>query len=259
MSKIRYMHSSNKQTNTGSFLSGRLLVFFIFIFACKSQKPERQVLEIEQRVLYPVLVPTNNGMQPLTDTLLVQYRRDTVLYMLSYTKLNTLFDSVISESKTPEYFIFRSGKQDGIFITANDTSYKLKKLSVDSMLSKRAFKNDISTDGLVFSERIYGDEKNAFKDVYTVNSNNENEVDTVCLSFDKTISHIPHSLSRKQDSTQNAKLYRIQAIINKQSNSSTGEILPRREYVLEFEIRKKAAEKIFDSVITIIQKRQMNF
>jgi hypothetical protein len=259
MSKTRYMYSSNKHANTGSSLSGGLLVFFIFILACKSQKLERQVLEIEQRILYPVLVPTNNGMQPLTDTLLVQYRRDTVLYVLSYTKLNTLFDSVISESKKPEYFIFRSGKQDGIFITSKDTAYKLNKANVDSMLSKRAFKNDISTDGLVFSERIYGDEKNAFKDVYTVNSNNENEVDTVCLSFDKTISHIPHSLSRKQDSTQNAKLYRIQAIINKQSNSSTGEILPRREYVLEFEIRKKAAEKIFDSVITIIQKRQMNF
>lgn len=244
---------------TSSLFMGRLLVFFLFLSGCAVKPKQLTEVDLELRVLYPVLIQGPTGYEPIKDTVLIQFRRDTVLYHIPFIE----FDLVGLEAKNQRrkycYFLYRLGKDSGIYMKYLDTVTVFSKVNVDTILANHAFKKDIDVSGFQFISRKGWGNKGMFTDQYTYPAKQEDDLDSLYLNYNKDFMNLPFSLSPKLDSIQKSRLYKVHAIFNEQQNSIENKPYPRREYILEFEVKKNMNHLLLDSAIAILQLRNMNF
>jgi hypothetical protein len=253
------MRTSQKSIATSRIPVWKLLVFFLSLSGCSIRPKSIAEVDLELRVLYPVLIPTENGYEPIKDTVFIQYRRDTVFYHIPFNE----FDLVGMEAKNIRrkycYFIYRQGKDSGIYMYYLDTTSVFHNLNVDSVLTHRAFKKELEIAGFQFLKREIREKKGHFTDRYFYPTELEDDLDSLNLSYNKELIHLPFSLSPKLDSAQHSKLYKIHAILNEQQNSIVHKPYPKREYILEFEVKKNMNHLLLDSAIAVLRQRKMNF
>lgn len=242
---------------TSRIFNWRLLVFFLFLSACAT-KPNRE-LSLELRVLYPVLLMGPTGYEPIKDTVFIQYRKDTVFYHIPFIEFDLVGTEAKNERRKYCYFIYRQGRDSGIYMSYLDTTKVFTKANVDTILANRAFKKAIDLDGFQFVHRDRKGKKGQFADRYAYPGKLEDDLDSLYLNYDKELMHIPFSLSPRLDSIQQSRLYKVHAIFNEQQNSLENKPYPRREYVLEFEVKRDMNYLLLDSAITILRKKNMNF
>lgn len=237
----------------------RLLVFFLFLSGCAIKPKQLTEVDLELRVLYPVLIPGPTGYEPIKDTVFIQFRRDTVLYHIPFIEFDIVGLEAKNERRKYYYFIYRLGKDSGIYMKYLDTSAAFSKVNVDTMLVNRAFKKEIDLSGFQFINRESWASKGKFTDQYAYPAKQEDDLDSLYLNYRKDFMNLPFSLSPKLDSIQKARLYRVHAIFNEQQNSMENKPYPKREYILEFEVKKDMNHLILDSAISILRQRNLNF
>ena len=230
---------------------------FHFLSGCAGKL--HQEVNLELRVLYPVLIKGPTGYEPIKDTVFIQFRRDTVFYHIPFIEFDLVGTEAKNERRKYCYFIYRKGRDSGIYMPYLDTTKVFTNANVDSILANHAFKKAIDLDGFQFVHRDPKGKKGQFADRYAYPGKLEDDLDSLYLNYDKELMHIPFSLSPKLDSIQQSRLYKVHGIFNEQQNSLENKPYPRREYVLEFEIKKNMNHLLLDSAITILRKKNMNF
>lgn len=235
----------------------RLILGFIcmiFLMNCASTKNySKNIVAISFIVNFPV-VQGDNQLFYFRDTIPIFYYQDLILYKLPYTfdsskmiyhtKTDTIEQQNILTETRYNYFVYRHGKQYGIWYKEMNSD-SLIKLSVDSIIDKKGtptiLQSILANPNDTLVARIRESIGNIFIEKYASKSKpDESYNDTTLLYYSKNMKYIKFSFSPILDSIKKLKLFKVKLIYNKAYSSKYSITMPQRE--LTYEFQKKQIE-----------------
>jgi hypothetical protein len=223
-----------------------VLVFFSlisisFIFWSQADHLSNEVTHLRLTAGLPFLNLIENkvNITYFKDTIDIYYYKNNVLYFLPYIEQNQMGDSILIEERKYSCFLFDKDSCSGYFFGSLEGTFKAKKLSVDSVLTKRGhygmdfylddkctyIEKVVESDGIVMEK--YYNKDNILNLFYH---------DSIYVYFDKRLNNIGLSISKSIDKIKNQKLCKVRLIFNEKFSEKHHVMLPKRE--MYFEIKK---------------------
>lgn len=230
-----------KQANTLFIKAAPVAALMIlFLFLGSHTCSNNRLTSIELSFSYPVSFYKEKDeikIYNITDTLLIFYYSDYILYRLSGTKK---FETGEKIAGSEPYFIFNKKSKSGfLFSSLNDSSMGTK-FPIDSFLANRGARGkdfDFPVDSAWSLVEVVRNNQSIIIDKYGfIKQGDETTIDSIYYYYAKNMNDIQYSLSKKLDSIKAMKLFKIRMLYNEKFSPSSSSTLPRREIV--FEIRR---------------------
>ena len=179
----------------------------------------------------------------LKDTFTIIQKNDIYMYVISrpyensyitYNKNDSIIDEKVQTGVSYNYYVFYKKEKSGTKYDSLDAK-KGTNFQTDSLVhSKNYFKSGINLD----SNYKLASKKSAtkFNEIETyciIKKLDENDPDSVYLSFSSKLNKVPYSFSNEIDREHQMKLFKIQIIYNPLKKGKFSFPLPRRELLFE--------------------------
>lgn len=197
--------------------------------------------------------PSGGNISHINDSVTFFYYDDLTIYRIP--RLTDVFiiksnkddadtATLVSSKKNYMYYAYRKGTVFGLMCDSLSVLNPYK-VSVDSFLTQRAFKNFpfYDTDRYRLIEIMKADNLTTAKFVPKVKSPTHS--DTAFYYFDKSLKDVDYSFSRKLDSTMNSKVYKVRYLYNAVRNEEGTVVSPKREMIFHLKKTNRKLDKKF--------------
>lgn len=209
-----------------------IFISSFLLTACSTQiTKERFILSM------PILHIDSSIEDFKTDFAVITYK-DIKLYELPYRESFQVNDSLVSDTISYEYFIFKKEDSHG-FLLRDITGQFEKKYKVDSILIPRAYYHVDFDSFISFPKNKYKGRKNTQMQCRIVYSTDKPGIDSIAAYFDPELNGLNLSLSKTLDDLLNAKLYKIEWWLNPAGYSG-------KQLLRSMEIRKVGVDNTTD-------------
>jgi len=230
----------------------RLIIAACFMCCCNPLLPgdNKRNTKVMVSLRMPVRIVEGEGIAETT-SVYINYYKDNIVYELPYHKTYEINNRLIYDSVKYEYFVCNDKDDFGyLFKVAYDSLGK--KLNKDSILRSRCFGN--------------WDLAEVFKEIKVSNTTYQPEdedrglyrylfdnyfYDSARFYYDRTLTKISFSLSRKLDSINKSKLVKVDLFIKHNKDSAV--ISPKDFYVTSLEIKHLRFDNI-DEIKSLCEK-----
>ncbi|EHQ30350.1 hypothetical protein Mucpa_6294 [Mucilaginibacter paludis DSM 18603] len=187
--------------------------------------------------------PDNAEMVVMQDTLGIIYYGNYIAYQipneftLSNVNMdkdqNVISENVIREETKYSYMVYNKNKNYG-YMFDSIGAIKAAKVSVDSFLLKRAFKNFPFYNSVIDSLVSTSTKNESLVETRICKEKKDESFnDTIHYFYKKGFEKIDYTFSKYLDSTRNLKLYKIQMIFNPIPKGKYAFAVPKREFLFE--------------------------
>lgn len=243
---------------TGKLAVASLPLLLLCFLHCSRSYHKNGIKEFWLEVNYPILTSKADTIEHLLDTVRVQFHKDTLLYYLPYQQQNFDENGDVVEQRKWYHLLFRKGKDSGYLFLNLSTEAQFVKVAVDSLLIRRAYRNEYQFDPAVVESKntlLLGD---TIVEQYSLHTVQEDELDSMYFSYRKEWSAYPFYLSAYRDSSVSAKLFKVQAVFNEQAAGGYLPSIPRREFVVEFKQQKQVDQFAWRQLRAVLGKHKLS-
>lgn len=217
-----------------------ILIFARLLMLRHSFQERAEPIAIELIINYPISTYVENNQTKLyvyKDTISIYFYKSYILYQLSKARQ---FETDESIGGSESYFIYKTGELLGLYIPNISALSKGEKMRVDSFLTQKGYKSqDFELPPTSSWKLVY----NLRKTTSVIQKFEPKKKDTSLTSpdaiyyyFDRSLSGIPYSFSKKLDSIYSMKLDRVRLCFDKKYSTEQRKIIPAREF--SFELRR---------------------
>jgi hypothetical protein len=214
----------------GMFIS----CLFSFFNSCKNVETELHCLNISYSI---PLIDRDGSLIENRDYFNIYFFENLTLFEFRNKFDSVDKDGLIKKGILNSYFAFEKGSKQGIIYDSPPGSKNDSKLSVDSMLRKRALKS-MQWDKILNLKLVkssYDNSHDVLEEVYGNQKIEKGNRDTIRLYYSKKLMTYDYTFSRELDSLKKMKLFKIRLQYEETYSKEYKITFPKRETYFEMQ------------------------
>lgn len=223
------------------------LITIIIVSGCSTN----EIVRIKVNYAIPI-IHSDERVEDFSTTFFKTVKGDYIFYELPISQIINSDNSVSLDATRYQFFVFKNGEENGVLLDSTlDSNPKI--LGVDSTLNARAMKSFDASELLKYTVngcKTIDIDKSIFRKSYRFDSG---IYDSVHYWFDRDIVKIPHSFSHIQDSLNNAKLFKIELFLVKDTGYNAEYLNQHRAMKLELTSHKSMSKKTITNIIRMYE------